>query len=353
MRKKIFIVTLMLFSSSSFAQDSLSTAIEGIEHNGEIRLGAIRTKDSEDKKATTVSLGGKLSIETKPISGISLVGTFFTTNHLFGKDDESLFLSSTGEDYSIVGEAYLKVNFGKSTIKAGRQVIDTPFADSDDIAMVPNSFEGYSLVNKDLQDSTVVLALLDKWSGVDAPIPEKFTPLQSSNDSVFVAGLIYEGVANTTIEAWHYELEDIDLNYGEFSYEKNSFRLGFQYTDQDNDNSAYGLLVGGDFGNLSLEFDYNKVDGIVTNGFGGGPFFTSNEDHTIADITDQEAKTYRAEYKLDGLTLGISHADFDKCENETDYLASFEVNKNHTIDLIYSDMYDDGNMVRFFANYKF
>jgi len=344
---------MVFLSSISFAQTPISEAIEGIEHSGEIRLGAIRTKDDEDKKATTVSLGGKLSIETKPISGVSLVGTFFTTNHLFGKDDEISFLSSTGDDYSIVGESYLKMKLGKSTIKAGRQIIDTPFADSDDIAMIPNSFEGYSLVNKDLESSTVVLALLDKWSGVDAPVPEKFTSLDSSGDAVFLAGLIYKGVADTTIEAWHYKLDDADFNYGELLYDKDSFKMGLQYTDQDNDNSAYGLLVGGNFGSLSLEFDYNKVDGVVSNGFGGGPFFTSNEDHTIADVKDQEAKTYRAEYKLDRLTLGVSHADFDKCENETDYLASFEVNENHTLDLIYSDMYDDGNMVRFFANYKF
>jgi hypothetical protein len=177
--------------------------------------------------------------------------------------------------------------------------------------------------------------------------------MQSSGDAVFLAGLIYEGLENTTIQGWHYKLDDADFNYGELTYEKDSFKMGLQYTDQDHDNSAYGLLVGANLGNLSLEFDYNKVDGVVSNGFGGGPFFTSNEDHTIADIADQEAKTYRAEYKIDRLTLGVSHADFDKCENETDYLASFEVNENHTLDLIYSDMYDDGNMVRFFANYRF
>ncbi len=39
---------------------------------------------------------------------------------------------------------------------------------------------------------------------------------------------------------------------------------------------------------LVLDLHYNRVDGVVTNGFGGGPFFTSSEDHTVADVKDQE-----------------------------------------------------------------
>jgi len=92
---------------------------------------------------------------------------------------------------------------------------------------------------------------------------------------------------------------------------------------------------------------------MVVNGFGGGPFFTSAEDHTIADVADQEAMSYGAEYALGSLTLGVNHTNLDKGEDETDYLASFTVNDKHSLDLIYSDMNDDGNMLRFFANYNF
>ena len=92
---------------------------------------------------------------------------------------------------------------------------------------------------------------------------------------------------------------------------------------------------------------------MVVNGFGGGPFFTSDEDHTIADVIDQEAMRYGVEYELSRLSVAFNHTDFDKGEDETDYLASFAVNENHSLDLIYSDMYDDGDMLRFFANYSF
>jgi hypothetical protein len=335
------------------AEGSLSDAIEGISHKGQLRLGAVQIEDEQSEKSTTLSAGGYVSLSTKPLGGVSLTGTLYTTNPIFGKREEGLFLDSKSKGYSIVGEAYLQADLGKTTLKAGRQLLDTPYADSDDIGMIPNSFEGYSLINHNIADTTVVLAYLDKWAGVDAPVPEKFNEMQSSGDALFTAGVIYEGIEQTTLQAWHYRADDANLNYVEAGYEADTFNMAFQYTDQDHSNSAYGVALGGEVDGLALSFAYNKVDGMVINGFGGGPFFTSAEDHTIAEVADQEAMSYGAEYALGRVTLGVNHTDLDRGENETDYLASFAVNKNHSLDLIYSDMYDDGSMLRFFANYNF
>ena len=348
-----YFVSTILLSSSLLAQSPLAEAIEKIDHRGELRFGAIQTEDSQGDKATTVALGGRVTLETKPLNGISLVGSFFTTNPLFGKRDEGMFLGSSNQGYSIVGESYLKVAMGKSLFKAGRQLLDTPYADSDDIGMIPNSFEGYSLVNQDLSDTTLIVALLDKYAGIDADVAEKFSDLQSSKDPILVGGVIYEGIEKSSLEVWHYNMDDADFNYAEFGYEADTFSMGLQYTDQENSNRAYGVAVGGKIDNLAINFAYNRVKGIVSNGFGGGPFFTSSEDHTIEDSQDQEARLYGATYQFGDLSMGVTHVAFDKGENETDYLVSLTINKHHTLDVIYSDMYDDGNMVRFFANYSF
>jgi len=331
---------------------SLNEAIEGITHEGELRFGAIRTKDSEDKKRTTLSFGGRASFSTKPIYGLSATATLFTTNALFGRDEEAMFLDSDSKSYSILGESYIKFKSGNTTLKAGRQIVDTPYADSDDIGMVPNSFEGYTLTNGDIENTTIILAWLDKWAGVDAPIPEKFSELLDDNKGIFTTGFIY---SKDAVEAqyWYYDLDDIVFHYLEAILSGDNMTFGVQYSDQDNDNSVYGAMIEKSFDNLSLGVAYNKVDGIVTNGFGGGPFFTSSEDHTIADVKNQEAVAFSVGYVMDRFNFGVTHTNFDKGEDETDYLASFEVNKNHTLDLIYSDMYDDGSMFRFFANYKF
>jgi len=354
LKTKLSLIAVAIVGATVSSPASLlSEAIEGISHEGELRLGAIKTADTDNHKTRTISLGGKLAISTKAIEGISATATFLTTNALFGKDNERSFLDSNANSYSIVGEAYLQGNFSNTIIKAGRQILDTPYADSDDIGMIPNSFEGYTLINHDLEDTRIVLASLEKWAGFDAPQSEKFSKMQTSGDPVLTAGLIYEGLENTTLQAWHYSLDDADFNYAELSYEADTFSMALQYTEQGKDNSAYGMRLGANVEGLSLVTAYNKVEGVVVNGFGGGPFFSSSEDHTIAEENNQEAILYGVEYSLGRVTFGATHLNLDIGENETDYLATFQVNKNHTLDLIYSDMYDDGNRLEFFANYQF
>ncbi|MCK5853897.1 MAG: OprD family outer membrane porin [Sulfurovaceae bacterium] len=347
-------LSLALLGMISLEAGSLTEALSNATTEGQIRLGAIQIEDDAKSKTSTLALGGSLGVKTAPINGVSLGATFYTTNALFGKNTEGMFLDSNSESYSIVGEAYIQADLGKTSIKAGRQLIDTPYADNDDIGMVPNTFEGVTLINQDIKDTTVILASLDKWSGVDSNAPQKFNELQASGDGVIMASVTYEGVKNTTFQAWHYRLDDVNFNYFEAGYENEQFNLATQYTTQDNDNSAFGLQAGVSIGDLILTTAYNKVSGIVSNGFGGGPFFTSAEDHTIEiDEVDQEGVLVSAEYTIDKLTLALVHADFNKGENDTDYIASYAVNDKHSLDLIYSDMYDDGTMMRFFANYNF
>ena len=321
---------------------------------GQIRFGVVKIENDTKEKSSTVALGGSLGVKTTPINGISLGATFYTTNALFGKNTEGMFLDSNSESYSIVGEAYIEANLDKTSIKIGRQLIDTPYADSDDIGMIPNTFEGVTLINQNIEDTTVILASLNKWSGIDSNTPQKFNKLQASGDAVMMASVIYEGVENSTLQAWHYKLDNANFNYFEAGYETEQFSVAGQYTTQDNDNSAFGLQAGVNIGDLTLRTAYNKVSGTVSNGFGAGPFFTSAEDHTIEiDELDQEGILVSAEYSIDKLTLALIHAHFDKGENDTDYIASYTVNDKYSLDLIYSDMYDDGTMVRFFANYNF
>jgi len=351
MKKILSLVLLLILGAEASVLEEI---FNNAEMNGQLRLGAVEIEDEAGENFSTLALGGNLGVKTKAINGISLGTTLYSTNALFGKNEEGMFLDSKRESYSILGEAYVQAMVGKTSIKAGRQILDTPYADSDDIGMIPNTFEGFSIVSQELKDTTIVLASLDKWSGVDSAVPEKFNKMQDSGDAVLTAGVIYEGIENTTLQGWHYKLDDGDFNYLEAGYEREKFNVGVQYTDQDNDNSAFGLRGELNMGDLVLSTAYNKVKGVVSNGFGGGPFFTSAEDHTIEiEERDEEGILVGAEYSLEKLTLAFVHANFEKGENDTDYIVNYAVNNKYNLDLIYSDMYDDGTMVRFFANYNF
>ncbi|MCH9740411.1 MAG: OprD family porin [Epsilonproteobacteria bacterium] len=351
---KLSVVTALLLTSYAVGAENLQEAFSHAKIAGEIRVGAIQTENETESRVSTLALGGSLGIKTSPISGVSVGTTFYTTNALFGQNEEAMFLSSDAKSYSIVGEAYIQADILNTSIKVGRQQVDTPYADSDDIGMVPNRFEGISLINQDISDTTIVLASLDKWSGVDSDRPKRFSEMQTSGNALLTAAAIYEGLENTTLQVWHYKLDHVNFNYLEAGYETEQFNVGLQYTDQDNSNSAYGVTAGVTLGDLAFTTAYNRVEGEVTNGFGGGPFFTSSEDHTVAEALNQEAVLLGTEYGVnDSLTLGVTHVQFDKGENQTDYLVSYGVSDKLSLDVIHSDMYADGKMSRFFANYNF
>jgi len=334
-----------------YGSDGSKGVLEDISCSGELRFGAVDVEDESNHHNTTLSLGGRASFFAKVAENIGATATFFTTNALFGKSQEAMFLDSNKKSYSILGEAYFELNYQDNIIRVGRQIVDTPYADSDDIGMVPNSFEGYTLINRGVENTTLVLAWLDKWAGVDSPTPEKFKELIEGKH-LLTTGFIYSK-DEITAEYWYYDLDDVMFHYLEAEYSLDDFEFGLQYSDQDRDNSVYGAKVGVDFDNFSVGVAYNRVDGVVSNGFGGGPFFTSSEDHTIADIKDQEAIAYSLEYAFDRFSFGVAHTDFNKGEDETDYSLSFEVNSNHTLDLIYANMYGDGSIFKFLANYRF
>jgi len=332
---------------------AISDTFEKVKVEAELRAGAVQSQDGVGHKASTLALGGQLGIQTNPIAGVRAGATFYTTNALFGQNEEPMFLSSESKSYSILGEAYIQADIANTTIKAGRQTIETPYAESDDIGMIPDRFEGITVVNQDIADTTIVLASLDKWAGFDSDRAEKFKPLQASGDAVLTAGAIYEGLENSTLQAWHYKLDSANFNYLEAGYETEEFSVALQYTNQDNSNRAYGAIAGVRLGDFALTTAYNRVNGEVSNGFGGGPFFTSSEDHTIAEAVDQEAVLVGAEYRIEDLTLGLTHVVFDKGEDETDFLVSYALSKALSLDVIYSEMYADGKLSRVFANYSF
>lgn len=353
--------------------------------NGYIRVGYQNTDISGDTDYTDTALGGKLHIETVSWNGISAGASFYTTNSV-GKDEGYLsgagmaFFDGSGNSYSILGEAYLQGEWGNTTLKAGRQEIDTPFADTDDIGMVPNSFEAVTLVNTDIKETTILLAQVQRMAGVDAEVPGEFKKL-NGDDGVQVFGATYEGIEGLSLSGWYYHANDlIKVPYLEATYEADlgevSLGLGAQYAymDWEGDSAAkvFGATLSAGFSpaGLTLGAAYNKSsDGPADDLFGGGPFFTSSEHLTLPVAgSDGEAVMYTAEWDagtigVDGLTLGAGYltleSDTGLESSELDLVASYAFNDALTLDIFYSDIDDkiesgdELTNLRVFLNYAF
>lgn len=342
---------------------SVSAIADDVGFFGQVRLGYSHTKESTNEVVDTLAAGGKMGYKTRSYRGISVAGTFYTTHQLGSIDDDGLLLSSTKDDYSILGEAYLNAQWGKTSIKVGRQEVDTPFADTDDVGMIPNTFEGLVITNTNIPQTTLVGAHLDRWAGVDADRAEVFNDM-NRDKGVDTVGITYEPSGHWNAQAWYYHLKDNNLSsiaYLELGLSPlKSLDLGLQYAVQNHAIGINGRVWGASakygIGPFTLSAAHNKVtSGKVVNGFGGGPFFTSSENLTIESdaFNEQKATAVGIEYAVNKLSLGARHVAFSKGEDELDLTASYTWTDKLSSNLIVSDMGEDGQNSRVFLNYNF
>jgi hypothetical protein len=338
-----------------------ASAQQEVGVTGNLRLGFIHAEDEFGEDSDGSAIGGKLGYISPSWKGLSAGATFYTTGELFD-DENGDFFSSKNGSYSILGEAYVQGMYGNTQLRIGRFELDTPHADTDDIRMVPNTFQGFLLSNTDISGTTIYLTHLDKWAGVDADIPERFQEM-NDDDGISAVGAIYEGIEQLALQGWYYLGGDLfNLLYLEAIYEADSFNVGVQFGAQSDetddasgpDGDVWGVSGSYTLYDLALSAAYNDVSGTVINGFGGGPYFTSADDHTIDGVEDQEATALGIEYGgIESLVIGVLHVDFDQGANETDYYAAYAVNEQLGLELIYTDMHEDGYFVRLMANYGF
>jgi len=341
----------ILFSAVVFADEKQRLADEE-QFFGHLRAGYITAENYVGDTASSSAFGGKLSYRSTHWNSLTAGATLYATQKLFNHDNSDFF-SSRGESYAILGEAFIQGDFGHTVIKAGRFEFNSPYADTDDIRMLPNTFSGAVISNTDINHTTLYAVYLDQWSGVDSETPEDFTNL-NGDAGMLAAGVVYDGIENVDIQGWYYHGSDLaDLVYVEAIYAIGDLVMGAQLgsqTDKTIDNSGpngdvYGVMASYALTEFILSAAYNEVSGTIMNGFGGGPFFTSAEDHTIGDVLDQKALAVGLEYTgIDKLSVSILHVAFDKGENETDLAALYEFNSDINIEAIYHHIYDDGNI---------
>ena len=258
MNKKIALsvfATALLGVANVQGADDLSTMFSEGKTSGQIRMFHINRDDNTkpDRQIAT-AIGGHLKFETAAYEGLNLGAAFYTTNRIFSGLEKDVMgpnaslLANDGSSYSILGEAYVQYAISNTVFKGGRQKLDTPLAGSDDARMLPNLFEAYLVINKDIPDTTLiaghvtkfapgtfanqydttaVTSLLGVTSGYTyigantAKYQGEFTNMgtwavNQNTSGVSVISATYTGVENLKLQLWDYYAHDI-LNavYGE------------------------------------------------------------------------------------------------------------------------------------------
>ncbi len=362
--------------SINIYEDTFRDAFSNVQYDGNVRFG-YQSHEVENDRDTEFALGLKLHVETAPYYGVQAGATLFTSNGNGKEGFEGVpFFDANNDNYAIIGEAYLKGTLSHTTLILGRQSFDTPFADSDDIGMVPNTFEALSLVNKDMQDTTIFLSYVQKWSGVDSDTPNKFTDA-NGNKGMQILGVTYEGVSNTTLSGWFYNTSDeVKISYLEADYEDEIDRFTYgaalQYAYQDYESGESSTIYGAAAFlaikkvGLTTTIAYNTVDGTAAdNFFGGGAFFTNAEHNTLREEgPDGDTILYTIEW--DASVIGAeglnfianidAHTGDQYHAREYDLWMEYTYSDSVNLSSIYSDVENEDisfKNFRIFVNYCF
>jgi len=169
-------------------------------------------------------------------------------------------------------------------LRFGRQTIDTPLADSDDIRMISNSFEAY-VANYKIENFSLMAGYLNRWQGHDAGIDNGWVKMGKSGVSFI--GLNYFSKAFDT-SLWYYNILNqnnslyMDFNRHFKLQDGIAFHFSGQYLKQNEFNDSgieaniYGAMAQVDVSSVSFLLAYNFATKKKQSfsGFGGGVLYT-------------------------------------------------------------------------------
>ena len=350
--------------------------------SGQIRFGSIWLDPQEEGANSTydLALGGQLKFETAALYGLSLGAAFYTSHSIIQPDEEDFNdqLSSPAQYYDLLAEAYINGGWQNFNVRVGRQLIDTPFADGDDVRMTPHTFEAVVAGYK-YNDFSVTGGYLSEWQGVDAGYHNDadFADMIPGSDGTWMLGGSY---STDLFESglWFYSVADVvNVFYADIGVpitlaEDITLTLGLQAAAESDNTSAetYAEIGSRVEGNLygakaelaiagitaGIAYNHASVDegDSLFGGFGGGPFFT-NIDTMVANefAVGQDADSYilslgydLGKIGVEGLsvlyTFGHYEGGNDPMEStaeaevdEHDFYVEYQITEAWSVDAVY------------------
>ena len=177
-----------------------------------------------------------------------------------------------------------------------------PYVNTDDIRMSQNSFEGaWSHLHYTSKWSSQ-LFYIQRWAGFDSADEEnsqdEFKKLVEGGSGMVGASLAYRYNEESEASLWYHHIDKMaDILYGEINgvYDfSDAWHLDYglqiahilQNDASSVDGDVYGAMLIGHYNDLfvgaAANFALVDEGEYVTDGFGGGPYFTSLDEATIA-----------------------------------------------------------------------
>lgn len=339
--------------------DTLEKMFTNASVSGEVRFisAGYTLKEAGATSNYASAVGGLLKYELAPLHGINAAVAFRTSQDIGlitgdkADNRHNNELSSTAGNYTDLTQSYINYNYKNLNIRAGRQVIDTPLANSDDWSMISNSFEAY-IVTYNYSNFSFMVGNLQNWQGVDAGLDNSW--LSHGENGTYLAGVTYSQAFD--MSAWYYDISVqgeetkaiyLDASYNYVLNKKISLNSSLQYINQSEVNNSgveakiYGALAELAVYDTTINVAYNKslknIGKRSFSGFGGGALYTSMNIMILDAIAqDREADVLMAmlNYNLFGADIYYAYANFIGGKNSLgneEHIAEHDIGVNYVL----------------------
>ncbi len=170
----------LIFNQTPPKVDSLKEMLtEGLFY-GRLRINSFKWDWKEESSTKldnwSAGLGGSLLYRSAELKGISAMAGLYTSQNPWHMDNTDVGLIKAGKDttsrynvkmagdwgMSVLAQAYLQYRFNKTKVRIGRQIFESFLTKSNDTKMIPNTFEGFGIVSKDISGTTLIAAYLKR-----------------------------------------------------------------------------------------------------------------------------------------------------------------------------------------------
>lgn len=271
MKKNLSIIASFVLSAPLLA-DNLEDAFKNSKVSGEVKTTYVNSNFLGNAKSDDIfAIGGRLGIITDSFYGFK-AGATFQASHIFTDDIKNINNDRVTNFYdsgAILSEAYLEYTLYNTSIKAGRQFIQTPLLSSalegkSSETIVKDSFEAYLLTNRDIPNTTIIAGYVNKYQGADSS--KDIANFEKIEDGAYTAYLKNESIENLTLQAQYFNLNGITSNddknatYFQTDYKVGNHTLSAQYlnsynkTQKDKKGQLFGAKATGPLGIWKLGY---------------------------------------------------------------------------------------------------
>ena len=299
---KLSLVAALLIGSSAFAIENTKVSGDVNLFYGTIDSDAKDAPDMFNKDASYANASLQLDLTTDLSDGVSagvgltavstlglennlVSGTWSNSHGVSGSTGSSYAGGAQVDDAAWVDEAWIAGTALDTTVKVGRQALDTPLAFTETWGVDTNTFDAAVMINQSIPGTTLVGAWVGKSNGSsddenanylngDARGSLTVNDLGGAQagyvaqdgkfntfakDGAYAAGIINNSWKPLTVQAWYYDLQGLAQAYWlQADLNIEGILFGAQYANTDLDN--VGALVNTVGGHLPAGTTTSKAD---------------------------------------------------------------------------------------------